>query len=144
MPDRTVPFSATQITKVDRLSVRIANSKVSKENLPGVVMPIFRSGELREQQETVSIVLATGNSQLKFLEALSTNKQLDWSRIILFHLDEYLGISPEHLGSFRYYLRTKVEQKVQPYIFHYLEGDAAQPLEECDRYSKSVYVGYWR
>ncbi|MEM8719284.1 MAG: glucosamine-6-phosphate deaminase [Cyanobacteria bacterium P01_G01_bin.39] len=135
MPDRTVPFSETQITKVDCLSLSIANSEVDLNQNAATLAQDYLQ-RLLQQQETVSIILATGNSQLKFLEALSTSKQLDWSRIVLFHLDEYLGISSEHPGSFRYYLRTKLEQKVQPRIFHYLAGDAAQPLEECDRYSK--------
>ncbi len=108
---------------------------------------------LLEQQETVSIILATGNSQLKFLDAIAkpsrirawrrvrgessiaSGNKLDWSRIILFHLDEYLGIAADHPGSFRYYLRSKLEQRVQPRIFNYIEGDALQPLAECSRYA---------
>ncbi|PSB10399.1 glucosamine-6-phosphate deaminase [Pleurocapsa sp. CCALA 161] len=59
---------------------------------------------------------------------------LDWSRIIFFHLDEYLGIAADHPGSFRYYLYHKVEQPLKPRQFYYLAGDAQQPLRECDRY----------
>ena len=80
--------------------------------------------------------MATGNSQLQFLDAIASNNNLDWSRIILFHLDEYLGIKAQHPGSFRYYLRHKVEKRVNPLQFNYIQGDAVEPLNECDRYSQ--------
>lgn len=133
MPDRTVPFLDTQITKVDDLSVRIAPTTADLTQ-DAVTFAQDYLQSLLEKQETVSIVLATGNSQLQFLEAIAQNNQLDWSRIILFHLDEYLGIAADHPGSFRYYLRSKVEQQVQPRSFNYIEGDALQPLVECSRY----------
>ena len=133
MPDRTVPFLDTQIAKVNELSIKVAPS------LDELTQDVARQAQdyllsLLQQQSTVSIILATGNSQLEFLKAIATANKLDWSRIILFHLDEYLGIDAEHPGSFRYYLRHKVEQ-VNP-RFHYIRGDAKQPLTECDRYSK--------
>jgi glucosamine-6-phosphate deaminase len=87
------------------------------------------------RQETVSIILATGNSQLQFLELLVNDRELDWSRIILFHLDEYLGIEPQHPGSFNFYLKTKVADRIRVRNFYYIQGDARQPLAECSRYS---------
>ena len=141
MPDRTLPSRTTQATKVDELSVRIAPSTAELTQDVAMLAQDYLRSRLQEQ-ETVSIILATGNSQLEFLKAMSSTSSaiaqgdtLDWSRIILFHLDEYLGISATHPGSFRYYLRHKVEQKVQS-RFHYIEGDAKEPILECDRYSK--------
>ena len=135
MLDRTVPsLPDTQVIQVDDLSLRIASGIDATEDAAILALDYLRS--LLTQQETVSIILATGNSQLKFLAKIVEDKQLDWSRIILFHLDEYLGIRADCPGSFRYYLRHKVEQKVRPRAFNYIEGDALQPLKECDRYSK--------
>ena len=136
MPDRTLPsLPDTQAIQVDNLSVRIANS-TEKLTEDAATLAIKYLQSLLTHQEIVSIILATGNSQLQFLNKIAANKNLDWSRIALFHLDEYLGIKAEHPGSFRYYLYHKVEQRVKPRIFNYLQGDAAQPLAECDRYSK--------
>ena len=133
MPDLTVPSSNTQIVKED-LSVRIAESTAELAQDAATLARNYLQS-LLQQQSTVSIILATGNSQLGFLEAIASSN-LDWSRIILFHLDEYLGIAAEHPGSFRYYLHHKVENQVQPRGFNYLQGDASQPLTECDRYSQ--------
>jgi glucosamine-6-phosphate deaminase len=120
---------------VDRLSVRVANSCGElAQDAANIAIDYLQS--LLTQQETVQIILATGNSQLQFLEHLVSSPSLDWSRIVLFHLDEYLGISPNHPGSFRYYLHHKVEKRINSRVFHYIRGDALQPLAECHRYSK--------
>jgi glucosamine-6-phosphate deaminase len=84
---------------------------------------------------TAAAILATGNSQIRFLDELVRLGGVDWSRVTLFHMDEYLGIAAGHRASFRHYLRERVESKVKPGVFHYLEGDALLPLEECARYT---------
>lgn len=133
MPDRTVSSLDIKVTKVGDLSVRIASTLEDlTQDAATLAQDYLKS--LLKQQEVVRVILATGNSQLKFLDAIAGDHQLDWSRIVLFHLDEYLGISAEHPGSFRYYLRHKVEQRVHPRQFNYLEGDAMEPLAECSRY----------
>ena len=81
-------------------------------------------------------ILATGNSQLRFLECLVKLGGTDWSKITLFHMDEYLGIAADHPASFRYYMRERVARLVQPKVFHYLEGDALLPIKECERYAQ--------
>ncbi len=91
---------------------------------------------LLQQQNSAAVLLATGNSQLKFLDALIALGGIDWSKITLFHLDEYLGITAEHCASFRHYMQERVHKRIKPKQFHYIEGDALQPLVECDRYTK--------
>lgn len=91
---------------------------------------------LLARQDTATVILATGNSQIEFLATLVNLSGIDWSRIIFFHLDEYLGIDANHPASFRRYLCERVEKKVNPAAFHYIEGDTLQPLAECDRYTK--------
>lgn len=86
-------------------------------------------------QEFAAAILATGNSQLKFLQRITELGGVDWSRVTLFHMDEYLGISATHKASFRRYMRERVESLVRPRAFHYLEGDALEPIDECERYS---------
>lgn len=93
---------------------------------------------LKERGEAAAI-LATGNSQLAFLDALVAGQgktwNLDWSRITLFHMDEYLGLPDTHTASFRKYMKERVEGKLKPRAFHYIEGDALEPLAECERYT---------
>jgi glucosamine-6-phosphate deaminase len=79
--------------------------------------------------------MATGNSQIQFLEKLVALGGIDWSKVTLFHMDEYLGIIGEHSASFRKYMRERVESRVKPKAFHYLAGEADLPLDECTRYT---------
>lgn len=86
-------------------------------------------------QGSAAVILASANSQIQFLEALLRLGEIDWSRVTLFHMDEYLGLSADHPASFRRFMRERVAQRVQPSIFHYIGGDAMEPLAECDRYA---------
>ncbi len=99
-----------------------------------------RVGELLSEairrQGSAAAILATGNSQIRFLKELTAMGGVDWSRVTLFHMDEYLGISGNHPASFRRYMREKVESLVKPGAFHYLDGEALEPLDECDRYTR--------
>lgn len=91
--------------------------------------------ETLARQGTAAAILATGNSQLRFLDELVRLGGVDWSKITLFHMDEYLGIAADHPASFRRYLRERVEAKLRPGAFHYLQGDALEPIKECERYA---------
>ncbi|MEH2177863.1 glucosamine-6-phosphate deaminase [Nostoc sp.] len=127
--------AATNFFRVDDLLVQIYNSEVEMaEDVAKIVQKYLQ--QVLKQQDTAAVLLATGNSQLKFLDALIALDGVDWSRIILFHLDEYLGITADHSASFRRYMRERVEKRVNPKKFHYIEGDTLQPVTECDRYTK--------
>ncbi|MGH2344492.1 MAG: 6-phosphogluconolactonase, partial [Chloroflexota bacterium] len=82
-----------------------------------------------------SIIVATGNSQLSFYAALRTMPDLSWDRIVIFHMDEYLGLSDQHPASFRRQLREKLVESVHPRAFYGLAGDASNPEEELRRYA---------
>ncbi len=92
--------------------------------------------EVVERQGAAAAILASGASQIRLLKSLTTFGELDWSRITLFHLDEYLGISGTHPASFQLFMRESVAQKVAVGQFHYLAGDTLAPIAECDRYDR--------
>ena len=56
-------------------------------------------------QATVNIVFAAAPSQNEFLAGLVADDQIDWSRVVAFHMDEYLGIDADHPVSFRRFLQ---------------------------------------
>jgi glucosamine-6-phosphate deaminase len=86
-------------------------------------------------QGSAAVILATGNSQIQFLEELIRLGGIDWSKVTLFHMDEYLGIDANHKASFRRYMRERVEGRVKPKVFNYIQGDTPEPLKECERYT---------
>ena len=121
--------------RVDSLGVQIYDSETELALSAATIVQEYLQLILKQKQ-TATVLFATGNSQLKFLDALANLNNIDWSRIICFHLDEYLGISENHSSSFRYYLRERIEKPISPHKFHYIQGDVLEPLQECERYSK--------
>ncbi|WP_134091049.1 glucosamine-6-phosphate deaminase [Olivibacter sp. XZL3] len=86
---------------------------------------------IRERGEA-NIILATGTSQFETINQL-IQESIDWSKVTMFHLDEYIGMPLTHPASFRKYLKERFLAKVQPLKAAYLingEGDAE---EECQR-----------
>ncbi len=78
------------------------------------------------------IILASAPSQSETLAALLASA-VDWSRVTIFHMDEYLGLPVEHPQTFRSYQRTHVLSKITPHAFHGIAGESADA--ECARYS---------
>ena len=68
------------------------------------------------------IIAATGASQLDFLDALTKAKNIDWQRVEMFHLDEYVGLPITHPASFRKYLLERLIHKVGIAKYHLLDG----------------------
>lgn len=83
------------------------------------------------------IVVATGTSQLDFLDALTTAEGIDWQRVEMFHLDEYVGLPVTHPASFRKYLLEKFINKVGLSQYQLLDGDGDVP-EVIRRVSESL------
>jgi glucosamine-6-phosphate deaminase len=86
------------------------------------------------QHGSATAILASGGSQIKFLQGLTEQSEIDWAKMTLFHLDEYLGIGGNHPASFQTYMREAVTDRVHPHQFNYLTGDTLEPMAECDRY----------
>lgn len=80
-------------------------------------------------------MFATGNSQLRMIDALtSPEAAVPWHAVIAFHMDEYVGIGPDHPASFARWIRQRIGERVHPRAVHYLDG-LADPEEECRRYA---------
>jgi glucosamine-6-phosphate deaminase len=92
-------------------------------------------GEAIARNGSARIVVATGNSQLAFIGALTQRRDIEWKSVEVFHMDEYVGISPGHPSSFRCWIRTRVEDRVHPGRMHYIEGDARDIDAEIARYA---------
>jgi glucosamine-6-phosphate deaminase len=73
------------------------------------------------------VIAATAASQLEFLNALTAAPNIDWGRVELFHLDEYIGLPISHPGSFRKMLVEQLVEKTGITHYHLLNGDAPDP-----------------
>jgi len=85
-----------------------------------------------------NIILATGASQFELLSALVV-EPIGWSKVSVFHLDEYIGLPSSHPASFRYYLQKRfVDYVPNLRAFNAVNGDNADATEECRRLSKII------
>ena len=95
------------------------------------------AGKMRKAQAErgeVNIIVATGASQFEMLEALTKEEGIDWTKVTVFHLDEYVGLSIEHPASFRKYLKERFEDQLPSPVkeFHYINAEI-DPEAECER-----------
>lgn len=86
-------------------------------------------------QKTVTMVFAAAPSQNEFLDALACEPDIDWGRVIAFHMDEYIGLPNTAPQKFAFYLKNRIFDKVKPGKVHYINGDT-DPETECQRYTE--------
>ncbi len=92
-----------------------------------------------EKKGSANIILATGASQFETLKNLVASEEIDWSKVVMFHLDEYVGMSDQHPASFRKYLRERfVEQVGNLKAVHFIDGDAEDVEAECERLNEII------
>ena len=90
---------------------------------------------LSSPAEPLSIIFATGASQLATLDALTMHSGLPWNHVSGFHLDEYIGLPISHPASFRGYLRRELTGKVPMKEFFEIDGTALDPQQACAEYA---------
>jgi glucosamine-6-phosphate deaminase len=87
------------------------------------------------------VMFATGNSQLAFVAALTEEAEdVPWGKVEVFHMDEYVGIGPDHPASFQRWIRERISDKVNPLAAHYIDG-SSDPCGQVEAYSKLLSDG---
>ena len=76
-----------------------------------------------QERGRARIIAATGAAQFEFLQVLTGLPDIDWSKVEMFHLDEYVGIPESHPASFRRFLRERLIEKAGITKFYLLDGD---------------------
>ena len=133
MSNFITPNSASW-SKIEALEVGVFSSPVDLARFAAETV-VEHLRQILNKQGFASVIFATGNSQIEFLKALKQLEGIDWENITVFHMDEYLGLSRDHPASFRRFIREKIETTFHPGHVNYLDGDALEPVKECDRYA---------
>jgi glucosamine-6-phosphate deaminase len=94
--------------------------------------------QLSGLQANIGVIFATGGSQLDMLQALTGMRDLPWDQVQGFHLDEYIGLAPDHPASFRRYLRENLTKKVRMKEFFEIDGTAPDIQQACRKYAERV------
>ena len=84
---------------------------------------------------TAHVMFATGNSQLAFVQALvHETPGVPWGDTVVFHMDEYVGVGPDHPAGFQRWIRERIVEPARPKAAYYVEG-LGDTEAECRRYS---------
>jgi glucosamine-6-phosphate deaminase len=132
-----MPVTESQRFRREKLNVEVYSSReqAAAAAAEAAAREIKR---LERENATISVIFATGASQLSTLRALTEIADMPWDRIEGFHMDEYAGISPEHRASFRRYMRTELTEKVGMLRFHEINGNAPSAEQECREYGTAL------
>ncbi len=85
---------------------------------------------------TAHAMFATGNSQLAFTRALvHETAGVPWAQTVVFHMDEYVGVGPDHPAGFQRWIRERIVVPARPRAAYYVEG-LGDPEAECVRYAE--------
>ena len=133
--ERIEPQVATRTATADRLQITIYDSrdamgKAAADHVVG------RVNEILAARQEVNMVFAAAPSQDEFLAHLTASKDIDWSRVIGFHMDEYIHLPRESGQLFSQYLARHLLSRVKMAKFHIINAQAPDPESECHRYAE--------
>jgi len=127
-------------TKVDLLPVSIYQTNeamgqaAAKEAAQIIQQAIDEKG-------TASIIIATGNSQLTFLEGLRESAGIDWSKVTICHMDEYVGLEPGHSASFPGFLQRQLLAHIPaPAAFYPVKAGEGDLESDCADYARLLHA----
>lgn len=126
-------FAHAPITEqVDRLEVEAYRDRDAMGEAAAVRVAAWVRRAIERRGEA-RVVFASAPSQREFLAALA-RREVDWSRVIAFHMDEYMGLAGDSPRSFSWFLREHLFRFVSPREFHAIDG-LADPVAEASRYA---------
>jgi glucosamine-6-phosphate deaminase len=91
-----------------------------------------------EEKGYANVILATGTSQFETLKQLVSEKDIDWGKVVMFHLDEYIGLPETAKASFRKYLKERFLVHVPALKAQYLINGEKDAGAECNRLSDLI------
>ncbi len=122
---------------VEKLKVVVAENrnaigKLSAEHVSKII------SELLIKEKEVRIVFAAAPSQNEFLQELSYDNSIDWSKIVAFHMDEYIGLPENSDKLFSVYLEKHIFSKVKFKSIHLINSHEKNTEKECKRYEALI------
>ncbi|WP_309397723.1 glucosamine-6-phosphate deaminase [Cerasicoccus maritimus] len=124
--------------QVDSLVVEVFPNRQSQGSAAAahVIHVINQAIEIRGEAR---VIFACAPSQDDFLSALIQNRgKVDWSKVVVFHMDDYVGLSGDSPQSFRFYLQENLLSYIECKEFFPIGSEAEDPDAECARYEAAL------
>src|SRR5205085_11006773 len=123
------PICATGVSssfRADRLNVYVYETRAQMGAAGAAMVADELRRLIRERRRAIGL-FAAAPSQNEFLPALVAAPDIEWTSVVAFHLDEYLGMGEDAPPSFRRYLIERLVTRAPLAEFHGLRGEAANP-----------------
>ncbi|NEE02236.1 6-phosphogluconolactonase [Phytoactinopolyspora halotolerans] len=129
----TPEITRARSTTVDRLRVRV-HDHVDAAGRAAAALVAQALRQRIDDAGEARIMFAAAPSQDAVLHALCRERDVDWSRVTAFQMDEYVGLDADHPQAFGTYLQEHIYTFVRPGRVHLMrpDGDGAQ---EAERYA---------
>lgn len=118
----------------DKLQVNVLDNRT--------LMGEFAARDIKEcfkdlllEKESINVIFAAAPSQNDVLKSLVTDGEIEWNRINAYHMDEYIGLPPEAPQGFGNFLKEHIFGLVPFQSVNYIDGTAADPEKETERYA---------
>jgi len=121
----------------DKLTVKIYDSRAEMGKAAGTEAA-QKIKELIAKKGKVNMIFAAAPSQNETLETLVADKEIDWSKVHAFHMDEYIGLSADAPQGFGNFLRDRLFGLVPFGSVNYIYAEGETPEETCARYTKLI------
>lgn len=122
-------------THFDQLVVEVYESNAVLGKAAAAAFADLTTRTVSERGD-IAVILATGNSQITFIEALAEHPEIQWQHVTVFHMDEYVGMPSSHPASFYGFMKTKIDAVFHPKAFYGIQGDAPNIAAELRRYTE--------
>lgn len=120
--------------KVQVYEDRVQMGKAAAEDFGKKLKPLLK------QQAEVRAIFAAAPSQNEFLHHLIQQPNIDWQRVVAFHMDEYIGLPSNAPQSFQAFLKEKLFRHLPFKAVHYIDGQAKNTATTCQKYEELLKI----
>jgi glucosamine-6-phosphate deaminase len=118
----------------DLLHIHLYKSRLDLGSAAAAAVAVEIRSLIAQRNRAMGI-FASDPSHIEFLDDLIKTPDIEWTRVIAFHLDEYLGMSEEAPQSLRRFLLDRLVKRVPIAEFHAIRAEAANPEAVCANYA---------
>jgi len=120
---------------VDKLQVKVMATREDMGKVAGEAI-VAKIVELQKTKDELNMIFAAAPSQNEVLEYLRNTKEVDWTKINAFHMDEYIGLDKDAPQGFGNFLRDRLFGLLPFKSVNYIDCSATDAEAECARYSE--------
>ncbi|MCB9259984.1 MAG: glucosamine-6-phosphate deaminase [Ignavibacteriales bacterium] len=118
---------------IDNLNVSVYSNR-NEMGINAANEIIEKLKTLLNEKVEVRMIFAAAPSQDDMTEELIKHDEVEWNRVIAFHMDEYIGLEKDAPQKFGNYLKKKVFDHLPFKEVHYIDQPNLSPERICEQY----------